>query len=68
MRRLLVVEDDQSIRESLMDFFANRSYLVEGVEDAAMRFCIGVEWHPEFEISDGDRRILEAFVAAARES
>ncbi len=40
--------------------------VIEGVEDAARRFCIGVEWHPEFEISDGDRRILEAFVAAAR--
>ena len=34
MRRLLVVEDDQGIRESLVDFFSNRSYQVEGVEDA----------------------------------
>ena len=41
--------------------------VIEGIEDPGRRFCIGVEWHPEFEISDGDRRILKAFVAAARQ-
>jgi putative glutamine amidotransferase len=41
--------------------------VIEGIEDPERRFCIGVEWHPEFEISEGDRRILEAFVAAARQ-
>ena len=39
--------------------------VIEGIEDAERRFCIGVEWHPEFEISEGDSRILRAFVAAA---
>lgn len=39
--------------------------VIEGIEDPERRFCIGVEWHPEFEISEGDRRILAAFVAAA---
>ncbi len=41
--------------------------VIEGIEDPARRFCIGVEWHPEFEISDGDSRILAAFIAAAAE-
>ncbi len=40
--------------------------VIEGIEDPSRRFVLGVEWHPEFFISAGDRRILEAFVAAAR--
>jgi putative glutamine amidotransferase len=39
--------------------------VVEGIEDPRRRFCLGVQWHPEFELSDGDRRIFQAFVAAA---
>ena len=39
--------------------------VIEGIEDAHRRFCIGVQWHPEFELSDGDRRIFRALVAAA---
>jgi len=39
--------------------------LIEGIEDPRRRFVIGVEWHPEYEISAGDTRLLAAFVAAA---
>jgi|SRR5579884_1343660 len=39
--------------------------VVEGIEDPRRRFCLGVQWHPEFELSDGDRRIFRAFVEAA---
>jgi putative glutamine amidotransferase len=39
--------------------------VVEGIEDPRRRFCIGVQWHPEFALSDGDRRIFRAFVEAA---
>jgi putative glutamine amidotransferase len=39
--------------------------VIEGIEDSERRFCIGVEWHPEFEISAGDSRILKAFIIAA---
>jgi putative glutamine amidotransferase len=39
--------------------------VVEGIEDPRRRFCLGVQWHPEFELSDGDRRIFREFVAAA---
>lgn len=38
--------------------------VIEGVEDPARRFCIGVQWHPEFGVSSGDLAILSAFVAA----
>lgn len=40
--------------------------VIEGIEAPACRFCLGVQWHPEFLISAGDRRIFDAFVAAAR--
>jgi putative glutamine amidotransferase len=39
--------------------------VIEGIEDPRRRFCLGVQWHPEFELSDGDRRIFLEFVAAS---
>lgn len=40
--------------------------VIEGVEDARYRFCLGVQWHPEFLIDPGDRLIFDAFVAACQ--
>jgi len=40
--------------------------VIEGLEDARYRFCLGVQWHPEFFIDPGDRRIFDAFIAACR--
>jgi putative glutamine amidotransferase len=40
--------------------------VIEGVEDARYRFCLGVQWHPEFFIDPGDRRIFDALIAACR--
>jgi putative glutamine amidotransferase len=39
--------------------------VIEGIEDVRYRFCLGVQWHPEFLIDPGDRRIFAAFVQAA---
>jgi putative glutamine amidotransferase len=39
--------------------------VVEGIEDPRRRFCLGIQWHPEFEINEADRRIFRAFIAAA---
>ena len=39
--------------------------VIEGVEDPDHRFCMGVQWHPEFFITSYDRRLFEAFIAAA---
>lgn len=39
--------------------------VIEGIELPVRRFCIGVQWHPEFTISEGDRQIFAAFVQAA---
>ena len=40
--------------------------VAEGIEDPSRRFCLGVQWHPEYAIDPGDARILDAFVEAAR--
>lgn len=40
--------------------------VIEGIEDPRRRFCIGVQWHPEYGISDADRRLFAAFIDAAR--
>jgi len=40
--------------------------VIEGIELPGKRFCIGVQWHPEFEIGPADAALLSAFVAAAQ--
>lgn len=41
--------------------------VIEAIEHPSRRFCLGVEWHPEYRVSPGDGAIIEAFVAACRE-
>ena len=38
--------------------------VIEGIESPAYKFCIGVQWHPEFFIDPGDRRLFDALIAA----
>ncbi|GBD42504.1 Putative glutamine amidotransferase [bacterium HR39] len=40
--------------------------VVEAVEHRHHPFVIGVQWHPEYGIDPGDRRLFEGLVAAAR--
>lgn len=40
--------------------------VIEAIEIADRRFCIGVQWHPEFFLTDADRKLFEAFVEASR--
>jgi putative glutamine amidotransferase len=39
--------------------------VIEAIEDPSRRFCLGVQWHPEYGISPGDTALVAAFVAAA---
>ena len=41
--------------------------IIEAVEKHGARFCIGVQWHPEFAIDPADDRIFAALIAAAQE-
>ena len=40
--------------------------VIEGLEDTRYPFCLGVQWHPEFFIDPGDRRIFDALIATCR--
>lgn len=40
--------------------------VIEAIEDPGRRFCLGVQWHPEYGITDGDRALFRALVAACR--
>lgn len=40
--------------------------VIEGIELTGKRFCVGVQWHPEYAISPADTRLMDAFVAACR--
>ena len=39
--------------------------VIEGIEHADRRFCLGVQWHPEYAVSAGDEAIFGALVEAA---
>lgn len=38
--------------------------VIEGIEDPALRFCIGVQWHPEYLVDSGDAALYRAFIEA----
>jgi putative glutamine amidotransferase len=40
--------------------------VIEGIEVPELRFVLGVQWHPEFEVDPADIRIFAAFIDAAR--
>lgn len=41
--------------------------IIEAIEKPNHPFCIGVQWHPEFEGCDFDKKIFDGFVKAAAE-
>jgi putative glutamine amidotransferase len=38
--------------------------VIEGIEDRSKRFCLGVQWHPEYHISPADQALFKAFIEA----
>ncbi len=41
--------------------------VIEGIEYPEHPFCLGVQWHPEYLVTQADNLILEAFVKACRD-
>jgi putative glutamine amidotransferase len=39
--------------------------VIEGIESKIHRFCLGVQWHPEFLIHGGDAKLFSGLIAAA---
>jgi putative glutamine amidotransferase len=40
--------------------------VIEGIEDKSRRFCLGVQWHPEYGISPADNAVFKAFIEACK--
>lgn len=40
--------------------------IIEGIEKTDHPFCLGVQWHPEFDTSNADRKIFTGFVNEAK--
>jgi putative glutamine amidotransferase len=40
--------------------------VIEAIEDPRLPFCIGVQWHPEYRITEGDRNLFKALIAASQ--
>lgn len=38
--------------------------VIEGIELPTHPFCIGVQWHPEYSVTNADETLMQAFVAA----
>lgn len=38
--------------------------VIEAIEDTQHPFCLGVQWHPEYHVCEGDKRIFQAFIQA----
>jgi putative glutamine amidotransferase len=41
--------------------------VIEGVEDPRLKFCIGVQWHPEYFVDPGDAALYAAFIKACHD-
>lgn len=41
--------------------------VIEGVESPNYRFCLGVQWHPEFIVAPQEKTLFKAFIQAACE-
>ena len=42
--------------------------IVEAIEHKDHPFCLGVQWHPEFETSAADTKIFSAFIKASQQN
>jgi putative glutamine amidotransferase len=42
--------------------------VIESVEVPDRRFCMGVQWHPEYFVNDSERRLFSALVRAAADT
>jgi putative glutamine amidotransferase len=60
----------QSVRDDGAYRVAARSQpdgVIEAIEVAQHRFALGVQWHPEYGLSDLDHALMQAFIDATRE-
>jgi len=59
----------QAVLKAAPDIVVNATApdgVIEGIELPSHPFCIGVQWHPEYHVDAGDKKIFEAFIEACR--
>ena len=59
----------QSVKQVAVGFRVNAQApdgIIEGIESSDYKFCLGVQWHPEFHVTKADERIFEGFMQACR--
>ena len=57
----------QSIKQIANGFQVNAKApdgIIEGIESSNYKFCLGVQWHPEFHVTEADKKIFTGFVNA----
>ena len=42
--------------------------IIEAIEIPSQRFCLGFQWHPEYQISEGEKKVYLAFIEAAKKT
>lgn len=58
----------QTVGENLIVSGICPDGVIEAIEDPSKSFCIGVQWHPEFCVTDLDKSLIKAFIKAAQAS
>ncbi len=59
----------ESVIEGNSDVLMNclaEDYVVEGIELPKYKFALGLQWHPEYLVSEADSKIFDAFISACR--
>ncbi len=59
----------QSVKNNCKDIIVNAwapDGVIEGIESPKYKFCLGVQWHPEYLISEADSKIFLALIDASR--
>ncbi len=52
--------------KGLVDSAVAPDGIIEGIESTQHKFCIGVQWHPEYLITEGDRRLFSGLIQACQ--
>ena len=55
---------DQLGKDLIISGFADDN-IIESIEHTIHRWCIGVQWHPEFLITEHDKKIIKKFINAS---
>ena len=56
--------DIKKLGKNLVKTAYSYDNIVEAIEHKKHNWCIGVQWHPEFLITNGDKSLIKNFVSS----